>query len=146
MTTSWMDEEARALKDLAAKFFEAEVVPHREAWEAQKHVDRELWRKAGRLGLLCAAMPEEYLGGGGTLAHDFAVLEAQAHAGDTGFGNQVHSDIVAHYILQYGTEEQKHRWLPGMASDDVVAAIAMSEPGGGAASATRWTSWPTSAW
>ena len=129
--SAWADEDVIALKDMATKFFQTEAVPHRERWAAQKCVDREFWYKAGELGLLCASVPEEYGGGGGTLAHDFAVFEAQAACGETGFGNQVHSGLVAHYILTYGTEEQKNRWLPAMATGALVGAIAMTEPGGG---------------
>lgn len=127
----WHDDETLALRDMATKFFEAEALPHRERWEAQKCVDRELWLKAGSLGLLCAGIPEEYGGGGGTVAHDFAIMEAQAALGESGFGNQVHSGLVAYYLLAYGTEEQKQRWLPGMASGELVGAVAMTEPGGG---------------
>jgi alkylation response protein AidB-like acyl-CoA dehydrogenase len=129
--SAWADDDVIALKEMATKFFETEALPHRERWAAQKCVDRDFWYKAGELGLLCAGVPEEYGGGGGTIAHDFAIFEAQAVCGETGFGNQIHSGLVAHYILSYGTEEQKHRWLPGMASGAIVAAIAMSEPGGG---------------
>ena len=100
----WVDDETADLKQMATKFFEAESVPNRERWEQQKCVDREFWLAAGKLGLLCASIPEEYGGGGGTLAHDFAIFEAQANCGDTGFGNQVHSGLVAHYLLAYGTE------------------------------------------
>jgi acyl-CoA dehydrogenase len=127
----WVDDEIADLKQMATKFFEAESVPNRERWEQQKCVDREFWLAAGKLGLLCASIPEEYGGGGGTLAHDFAIFEAQANCGDTGFGNQVHSGLVAHYLLAYGTEEQKRRWLPKMATGEYIGAIAMSEPGGG---------------
>jgi len=127
----WHDDETIALKEMSKKFFEAEALPHRERWEAQKCVDREFWLKAGSLGLLCAGIPEEYGGGGGTVAHDFAVMEAQAALGESGFGNQVHSGLVAYYLLEYGSEEQKQRWLPGMASGELIGAIAMTEPGGG---------------
>jgi len=129
--STWADDDVIALKEMATKFFETEALPHRERWAAQKCVDREFWYKAGELGLLCTSIPEEYGGGGGTLAHDFAVMEAQAACGESGFGNQVHSGLVAHYILTYGSEEQKKRWLPGMASGALVSAIAMTEPGGG---------------
>jgi alkylation response protein AidB-like acyl-CoA dehydrogenase len=129
--SAWADDDVIALKEMATKFFETEALPHRERWAAQKCVDREFWYKAGELGLLCTSIPEEYGGGGGTLAHDFAVMEAQAACGESGFGNQVHSGLVAHYILAYGSEEQKRRWLPGMASGELVSAIAMTEPGGG---------------
>jgi alkylation response protein AidB-like acyl-CoA dehydrogenase len=129
--SAWADDDVIALKEMATKFFETEALPHRERWAAQKCVDRDFWYKAGELGLLCTSIPEVYGGGGGTLAHDFAVMEAQAACGESGFGNQVHSGLVAHYILAYGSEEQKRRWLPGMASGALVSAIAMTEPGGG---------------
>ncbi|WP_405485158.1 acyl-CoA dehydrogenase family protein [Nocardia sp. NBC_00511] len=129
--SSWVDEEVAALKEMATKFFEAELLPHQERFAEQKHVDREFWNKAGELGLLCASIPEEYGGGGGTYAHDFAIFDAQYGLGDTAFGNMVHSGLVAHYILAYGSEEQKLRWLPKMASGEMVGAIAMTEPGAG---------------
>jgi acyl-CoA dehydrogenase len=129
--SSWVDDEIVALKEMATKFFEAELLPHQERYAAQKYVDREFWNKAGELGLLCASIPEEYGGGGGTFAHDFAIFDAQSGLGDTSFGNMVHSGLVAHYILAYGTEEQKQRWLPGMATGELVGAIAMTEPGAG---------------
>lgn len=129
--SSWVDEDVIALKEMSTKFFEAELLPNQERFAEQKHVDREFWNKAGELGLLCASIPEEYGGGGGTYAHDFAVFDAQYGLGDTSFGNMVHSGLVAHYILAYGTEEQKRRWLPGMASGELVGAIAMTEPGAG---------------
>ncbi|MBJ8344237.1 acyl-CoA dehydrogenase family protein [Antrihabitans sp. YC2-6] len=127
----WIDDEIVALREMATKFFEAELMPHQERFAAQKSVDRDFWRKAGDLGLLCASIPEEYGGGGGTLAHDFALFDVQYGLGDTAFGNMVHSGLVAHYILAYGSEEQKKRWLPGMATGDLVGAIAMTEPGAG---------------
>ncbi|MFE3954446.1 acyl-CoA dehydrogenase family protein [Nocardia sp. NPDC059091] len=127
----WVDDEVQALHDMATKFFEAELLPNQERFAEQKHVDREFWNKAGELGLLCASIPEEYGGGGGTFAHDFAVFDAQYRLGDTSFGNMVHSGLVAHYLLAYGTEEQKLRWLPGVATGELVGAIAMTEPGAG---------------
>ncbi|MFC7756386.1 acyl-CoA dehydrogenase family protein [Tsukamurella soli] len=120
-----------ALGELADGFFERELTEHRQRWEQQHYVDRDVWIKAGALGLLCCSIPEEYGGGGGTFAHDLAVVEAQARALDTGFGNSVHSGIVAHYILAYGTEDQRRRWLPGMATGHTIAAVAMTEPGAG---------------
>lgn len=129
--SSWKDEEAAALGELADSFFAKEVVPHLDRFDDQRQVDRELWAKAGDLGLLCCSIPTEYGGGGGTFAHDAAVLESQAHAGDTGFGIGVHSGIVAHYLLAYGTHEQKLRWLPKLARGETVGAIAMTEPGAG---------------
>jgi acyl-CoA dehydrogenase len=129
--SAWVDDEIADLKEMATKFFETQALPHRERWEQQKRVDREFWLAAGRLGLLCASVPEQYGGGGGTLAHDLAIFEAQARCGETGFGNQVHSGLVAHYLLAYGSEEQKRRWLPKMASGECIGALAMSEPRGG---------------
>jgi alkylation response protein AidB-like acyl-CoA dehydrogenase len=129
--SAWADDDVIALKEMAIKFFQTEALPHRERWAAQKCVDREFWYKAGELGLLCASVPDEYGGGGGTLAHEFAIMEAQAACGESGFGNQVHSGLVAQYILAYGTDEQKQRWLPGMATGELISTIAMTEPGGG---------------
>jgi acyl-CoA dehydrogenase len=129
--SAWKDAEATALGELAESFFAKELVPHLERFDAQQHVDRELWLKAGELGLLCASIPAVYGGGGGTFAHEAAVLEAQGRCGDTGFGISVHSGIVAHYLLAYGTEEQKLRWLPKLATGEWIGAIAMTEPGAG---------------
>ena len=127
----WVTEDLALLSKTAGDFFRREALPHQERWAAQQHVDRDFWYKAGRVGLLCASMPEEYGGGGGTFAHEAMILEEQARAGDTAFGNPIHSAIVAPYLLTYGTEEQRRRWLPGMASGELVAAIAMTEPGTG---------------
>lgn len=125
------DPESQALRKSARMLFETEAVPHRERWAAQKCVDPAFWRRAGELGLLCLAVPEDYGGGGGTFAHDMIVLEEQVRIDEPGFGNHVHSGIVAAYLTHYGTEEQKLSWLPRMATGEVVAAIAMTEPGGG---------------
>jgi acyl-CoA dehydrogenase len=128
---TWHDDEVRALSELAAGFFDREVVAHNEKWDAQHRIDREVWLEAGKLGLLCCSIPEEYGGGGGTFAHDLAVFEAQGYAGDLSLGISVHSGIVPHYILEYGTEEQKKTWLPGMATGEILGAIGMTEPGAG---------------
>ncbi|MEZ5159610.1 MAG: acyl-CoA dehydrogenase family protein [Marmoricola sp.] len=127
----WLNEELDDLRHLAKTFFEKESVPNRERWEKQHQVDREFWNKAGDAGILCISIPEEYGGGGGTFAHEAVVIEEQAHAMDDAFGYSVHSTIVAHYILNYGNEEQKQRWLPKLASGEMVGAIAMTEPGAG---------------
>lgn len=129
--SDWKDDEVQALVEVASKFIEAEVMAHRDTWERQQRMDRDVWLKAGNLGLLCCSIPQEYGGGGGTIAHDLAVCEAQAAAGDWSWGNGVHSGIVAHYLLAYGTQQQKRVWLPAMACGDVVGAIAMTEPGTG---------------
>lgn len=123
--------ELDQLRDLARTFFAKESAPHQKRFAAQGHVDRQLWRKAGELGLLCLSIPEEYGGGGGTFAHEVVMISEQARALDSSFGNGVHTGIVAHYLLEYGTEEQKLRWLPGMATGEIVGAIAMTEPGTG---------------
>jgi acyl-CoA dehydrogenase len=130
-TPSWYDDEVSALSDLAVDVFEREVVAHAERWDAQRRIVHEVWLAAGKLGLLLCSIPEEYGGGGGTFAHDLAVFEAQGYAGDLSFGISVHSGIVPHYILAYGTEEQKRRWLPGMATGEILGAIGMTEPGAG---------------
>jgi acyl-CoA dehydrogenase len=127
----WMTTDLDDLRDLARTFFEKESKPHQERWAQQRCVDREYWTAAGRAGLLCLGIPEEYGGGGGTFAHEAVLVEEQAAAGDDAWGNSVHSVIVAPYLLHYGTEEQKRRWLPRMASGDLVGAIAMTEPGAG---------------
>jgi acyl-CoA dehydrogenase len=127
----WMTGDAADVFQLAAEFFGREVPARREQWEAQRHVDRDFWRKCGELGLLCASIPAGYGGGGGTFRHEAAIQEAYARQGDRSWGNSVHSGIVAHYLLAYGTSDQKQTWLPGMASGEIVGAIAMTEPGAG---------------
>lgn len=129
----WVDDEVAALAEMARRFITREALPHRQRWLDQGYVDREFWQRAGAAGLLCAAIPDEYGGGGGTLAHDLAVFRAPLQLTETGFGigNAVHSGVVAHYLLAYGSEEQKRRWLPGMAAGTAIGAIAMTEPDGG---------------
>ena len=127
---SWMNPELESFRDAVRRFVAAEVAPHQERWRRQQHVDRDLWNKAGDMGLLLADVPEEYGGSGGTFAHMAVVFEELAYAGDMNFGLHVHA-IVAHYLLNQGTEEQKRKYLPRLASGDMVAAIAMSEPGAG---------------
>jgi alkylation response protein AidB-like acyl-CoA dehydrogenase len=105
--------------------------PKDEGWRAQGMMDREAWRDAGAQGFLCAGIPEQYGGGGGDFGHEAALILAQGEAGIGGFGGSLHSGIVAPYILHYGTEEQKKRWLPRLASGELVGAIAMTEPGTG---------------
>ena len=128
---SWEDEELVLLRDNARRFFERECVPHELRWRAQHHAERELWNKAGAAGILCASIPEEYGGGGGHFLHEAVICEEQWYALSYAFSNNVHSGIVAHYLLAYGSQAQKQRWLPGMATGEIVTAIAMTEPGAG---------------
>ncbi len=128
---SWETEDVSALRDTARRFFERECVPHEMRWREQHHADRSIWNKAGAAGLLCASIPEQYGGGGGNFLHEAVICEEQWVAMAQCFSNNVHSGIVAHYLLAYGSEAQKLRWLPKMASGETVAAIAMSEPGAG---------------
>ncbi|WP_229457919.1 acyl-CoA dehydrogenase family protein [Massilia glaciei] len=129
-TSPWMDAELEGLRDATRRFVASEVTPHQERWRKQQHVDRELWNKGGEMGILLADIPEQYGGSGGTFAHQAVVFEELGYAGDMAFGIHVHA-IVAHYILNQGTEAQKLKYLPRLASGEMVAAIAMSEPGAG---------------
>lgn len=127
----WETEELTALREMARAFCEKELAPNSEKYREQHHVDRDLWNKAGELGLLCMSIPEEYGGGGGTFAHEAVLMEEQARVADSSWGVSLHNGIVAHYLLAYGSEEQKKKWLPKMASGETVGAIAMTEPGTG---------------
>jgi len=126
-----MNEELDSLRELARAFCERELAPHRSQWALQQHVDRKLWTKAGELGLLCMSIPQEYGGGGGSFAHEVVLLEEQARANDSAWGHSVHSAIVAHYVLNCGTPEQKRLWLPRLARGELVGSIAITEPGAG---------------
>jgi acyl-CoA dehydrogenase len=128
---AWSDDDVEAFRGLARTFFEKECAPHEERWNEQQHVDRETWLKAGELGLLCPSIPTEYGGGGGTFALEAVMAEEQIRALTGSLGTAVHSTIVAHYIFRYGTEEQKQKWLPRLATGELVGAIAMTEPGTG---------------
>ncbi|WP_274630144.1 acyl-CoA dehydrogenase family protein [Arvimicrobium flavum] len=128
---AWAGEDVSMLYDMATKFLEAEIAPRYEEFEKNEMVDRESWLKAGAAGLLCASMPEQYGGSGGSFAHESAIIEALGHVGTDGFGIALHSAIVAPYILHYGSEEQKRKWLPKLATGELIGAIAMTEPGAG---------------
>jgi len=118
---SWKTEDLDLFEDEIGKFFSRELAPHVETWRDNGVVDRWAWTKAGEAGLLCMSMPEEYGGAGGHFGYEQIFM----------FGAALHNCIVAPYILHYGTEEQKKRWLPRMATGELVGAIAMSEPGTG---------------
>jgi acyl-CoA dehydrogenase len=128
---AWMSEDLVVLEDQARRFIAAEFVPHLDRWNEEGIYDRSVWTRAGEAGLLCASMPEEYGGAGGSFAHEAVIDREISLAGFDSFGGSLHSGIVAPYILNYGTEEQKRRWLPRLATGQLVGAIAMSEPGAG---------------
>jgi acyl-CoA dehydrogenase len=126
----WMNDDLAIFRTSARQFLRAEFLPHEDRWRAQHRVDREAWLAAGSAGFLLADVPEADGGGGGTTAYTAVFLEELGYAGITSFGCAV-QDIVAHYVLSYGTEAQRRRWLPRMASGELVGAIAMTEPGAG---------------
>jgi alkylation response protein AidB-like acyl-CoA dehydrogenase len=123
--------EHEAFRETVRKFYEKEVVSNIEKYEQQQHVDRDLWNKAGAIGLLCATMPEQYGGSGVDRLYSMILIEEQAYAMDSSTGFSLHSDIVANYLNNFGNEKQKLTWLPKMATGEVVTAIAMTEPGTG---------------
>lgn len=127
----WAGDEVAMLYDMSTRFLSEEIAPHYDEYEKNEIVDRSAWEKAGAAGLLCASMPEEYGGSGGTYAHESVIAEALGHVGVDGFGIALHNAIVAPYILHYGSEEQKKKWLPKMATGELIGAIAMTEPGAG---------------
>jgi acyl-CoA dehydrogenase len=126
----WMDDDLRMLREAVSRFVETEMLPHEPRWRAQHHVDRSTWRQVGGAGFLLMDVPVDYGGGGGDFRHEAVLYEELNRRGISGFGQGVHS-IAAHYVLNYGTEEQKQRWLPRMASGELIGAIAMTEPGAG---------------
>jgi len=113
------------------RFIADEVMPHHAEWEKAGQTPRELWLKAGEAGLLCCAIPTEYGGMGGDFLHTAVLIEEFAGAGATGPTFYLHSDIVAPYVLAFGTDAQRQHWLPRMASGEVIGALGMSEPSGG---------------
>ncbi len=126
----WMDDDLRMLREAVSRLVETEMLPHEPRWRAQHHVDPGTWRQVGEAGFLLMDVPAEYGGGGGDFRHEAVLYEECNRRGISGFGQGVHS-IAAHYVLNYGTEDQKHRWLPRMARGELIGAIAMTEPGAG---------------
>jgi acyl-CoA dehydrogenase len=126
-----MTEDLVLLKEQARRFIASELVPHVEKWHEQGMMDRKVWNELGAAGLLLAGIPEEYGGAGGTFAHEAVINREFTLAGLDSLGAPLHSGIVAPYILKYGTEEQKKKWLPKLATGELVGAIAMTEPGTG---------------
>lgn len=124
-------EEHEIFRESVRRFMEKELAPHHEEWEERGEVPRWAWKRAGEQGFLCVAIPEEWGGVGADRRYSIILIEEQSRLNLTGLGFPLHSDIVAPYIDHYGTSEQKLRWLPGMATGDCIAGIAMTEPGGG---------------
>jgi acyl-CoA dehydrogenase len=130
--SSWMTEELDVFRSQFRKYLAKDLAPHAEKWRQQKMVDRSAWRGLGEMGALLTSVPEAYGGLGATFAYDAAVFEdLESVVPEALSGVSVSSGIVAHYILNYGSEEQKRRWLPGMARGELIGAIAMTEPGTG---------------
>jgi alkylation response protein AidB-like acyl-CoA dehydrogenase len=123
--------EHETFRDSVRRFMEEEVVPHDERWQEQGYADKEVWRKAGANGFLCPTMPPEYGGAGADKLYSVVLMEEQARANNSTLGFGLHSEIVAPYLLAYGSEGLKKKYLPGMASGEMIGAIAMSEPAAG---------------
>ena len=126
------EDEHESFRSTVRSFLEKEVVPHHEQWEKDGMVPRELWTKAGALGLLCFDVDEEY-GGAGVkdFRYNMVMAEELSRCGASGPGFPVHTDIIVPYVSSLGTDEQKRRWLPGLVSGETISAIAMTEPGAG---------------
>ena len=130
-TRSIFNEEHDMFRETARGFFNKSVVPYHAKWEEEGQISRECWKEAGSLGLLCVTMPEKYGGVGADILSSAVVWEEQSYTGCTGPGFALHSEIVAPYIFNYGTEAQKQKYLPKLASGEWVGAIAMTEPAAG---------------
>lgn len=126
---AWMDEEIEAFRVQARRYIEREMVPHLDGWRRQGFIPREVWRSFGELGFLMPELAEEFGGAGANLAYQLVVQDELARA-EVPANSAVHT-IAAHYIVDYGTEEQKQRWLPRLASGELLAGIALTEPGCG---------------
>jgi len=129
-TASWPQEEHRMFYDSASRLLDDEMVPNIEKWNDQGVVDREFWTKTGAAGILGAALPEEFGGAGAPISFDAVTAYLQGRKGESSWGFSIQS-IVNHYVAAYGTDSQKERWLPKLASGEYVGAIAMTEPGTG---------------
>ncbi len=123
--------EHETFRDSVRRFLEAEVKPHDEKWQEQGYADKSVWKKAGENGFLCMSMPEAFGGSGADKLFSVVLIEEQARINNSTLGWGLHSEIVAPYLLNYGSDALKKKYLPKMASGEMVGAIAMSEPGAG---------------
>ncbi|MCZ0737471.1 acyl-CoA dehydrogenase family protein [Phreatobacter sp. AB_2022a] len=128
---AWHTEEHDMLAESAKAFLAKEFVPNIDRWTEAGVMDRDAWTKAGAAGLLSASIPEEYGGAGGNYSHEAIIAHEIGLAGADSWGWAIHGPIVAPYIQHYGTEEQKRHWLPKLATGELIAALAMTEPGAG---------------
>lgn len=131
VTRTLFAPEHDQFRDITRRFLQTELLPHHAQWEHDKIVPREVWRKAGAMGLLCPNMPEEYGGAGGDWLYNVVVIEELSRLGLTGPGFMVHSEMCAPYLLDYGSEEMKREWLPKMVTGEAIGAIGLTEPGAG---------------
>lgn len=131
-TPRWASEDLDLFRTSVRKIIQSEFEPHFDRWIEQGCVDRDAWRVAGEAGMLCPSFPEEFGGLGGSFAHDVVIIEELEYSGiGISFSVGLHNAIVCPYYLEYGTPDQKDRWLKGMATGEIVTAIAMTEPGTG---------------
>ena len=129
-TASWVEDEHRMFADTAHKLFADELAPNTDKWAEQGIVDRDFWRIVGAQGVMGGAVPEQYGGFGGGIGFDAITAYEQGRVGDSGWGYGIQS-IVTHYLMSFGSEDQKQKWGPKLVSGEMVAAIAMTEPGTG---------------
>ncbi len=129
----WFNGELALLGETCRRFYNDECAPHYERWERQGQVDRDVWLRAGEIGLLCPSVPESFGGPGGNFAHDAVIAQEATRSGidGLGLGFALHSSIATPYLLNYASEDQKRRWLPKLAHGRTIAAIAMTEPAAG---------------
>jgi acyl-CoA dehydrogenase len=121
-------DDHEMFRDQVRRFVETEIVPHHAQWERDGIVPKSLWLRAGEEGLLCVTAPEEYGGAGGDFGHSAVLIEELARVNATAVGFTTHSDIAVPYLVNYGTNDQKTRWLPRLIGGELIAVIAMSEP------------------
>ena len=124
-------DEQNFFRETAARFVDKEILPYHNLWEKDGIVPKDIWLKAGEIGLLCPNIPIEYGGIGGDFRFNVIVIEELARAGATGPGFAVHSDIVAPYLINYSSQNQKKEYLPKMVKGEIITAIAMTEPSTG---------------